>query len=85
MSSTVFLMGTANISNSGDGHCPEYDSRDLEALISTTGRQVRSCRVEINGSDSALVALTDHDVFLIVKVPYLPGAVITGLWLRFTS
>ena len=51
---------------------------NLNALIATTCNQMATSRMEVDRADPVLVSFTCHDILLVLHVPNLPGAIITG-------
>ena len=51
---------------------------DLDGFITTSGGQMRSCRMEIDCGYPVFVTFTSHDVLMIFKVPDLPSTIISG-------
>ena len=62
-----------SMGNRGVNKVPNFDG-----FVTASSGQMRTRRMEINGGYPVLVTLSGHDVFMILEVPDLPSAVISG-------
>ena len=62
-----------SVSNRRVDEVPHFDG-----LVTTSSDQVRASGVEVDGGDPVLVTLSSHYILVVVQVPDLPGAIITG-------